>query len=202
VDSATFARLVQLAGTPTEIVREHRLTAEEVEGPFVEVPDEIYEAHKLECTCYESLSEKLGERFHSTPELLAKLNPDVELDALRAGDRLFVPAVRGGDERANGEVAEIVVSVAGNYLHARDTQGRILYHFPTTLGSGYSPEEGAAIKVNSVTPDPCWHLQPRLLHVGDPNRRPLTKRNKSGARGSTRSRDTRGNNLYTAGREP
>ena len=170
VDSATFARLVQLAGTPKEIVRAHQLTAEDVEGPFVEVPDEIYEAHKLDCTCYESLSEKLGELFHATPELLAKLNPGVDLDALQAGDRLNVPAVRAEDVRADGQVAEIVVSVAGNYLHARDAQDRILYHFPTTLGSGYSPEEGASIKVNSVTPDPWWHLQPRLLHVGDPKR--------------------------------
>ena len=170
VDSATFARLVQLAGTPEEIVRAHPLTAEDVEGPFIEVPDEIYEAHKLDCTCYESLSEKLGELFHATPELLAKLNPDVDLDALKAGDKLNVPAVRAEDARADGQVAEIMVSVAANYLHAKDAQGRILYHFPTTLGSGYSPEEGAAIKVNSITPDPWWHLQPRLLHVGDPNR--------------------------------
>ena len=173
VDSATFARLVQLAGTSPEIVREHRLTAEDVEGPFIDMPEEIYEAHELDCTCYESLSEKLGEVFHSTPELLAKLNPDVDLNGLAAGDRIFVPAIRDSSARADGEVAEIVVSVAGNYLHALDAGGRILYHFPTTLGSGYTPEEGAAITVNSVTPDPWWNLQPRLLHVGDPDRPPV-----------------------------
>ena len=173
VDSTTFARLIQLAGNPRELVREHRLTAEDVEGPFVEMPEEIYDAHELDCTCYESLSEKLGERFHSTPELLAKLNPDSKLDALEVGDRILVPAIRDSSARADAEVAEIVVSVAGNYLHARDAQGRILYHFPTTLGSGYSPEAGAAITVNSVTPDPWWNLQPQLLHVGDPNRPPV-----------------------------
>ena len=170
VDSATFVRLAELAGTPPEIVRQHRLTAQDVEGPFVNLPAEIYEAHTLECTCYESLSEKLGERFHSTPELLAQLNPGADLDGVDAGDRIFVPAVRDAEARATGEVAEIVVSVAGNYLHANDGRGRILYHFPTTLGSGYSPEQGTAYKVNSITPDPWWNLQPRLLHVGDPNR--------------------------------
>lgn len=172
MDSTTFSRLVQLAGTPQEIVREHRLSDADVEGPFVEIPDEIYEANELDCTCYESLSEKLGERFHSTPELLARLNPGVDLDGLEAGDRLLVPAIREEDARARADarVAEIVVSVAGNYLHAKDASGRIVYHFPTTLGSGYSPEEGAEITVTSVTPNPWWHLQPRLLHVGDPNR--------------------------------
>lgn len=173
VDSTTFVRLVQLAGAPPRLVDERVLSAEDVQGPFVEIPDEIYQAHKLECTCYESLEEKLSERFHIVPALLRQLNPGVELNALRAGDRLRVPAVREADAAAQGVVAEIVVSVAGNYLHANDAAGRLLYHFPTTLGSGYNPEEGTAYQVNSVTPDPWWNLQPRLLHVGDPNRPPV-----------------------------
>ena len=173
VDSTTYDRLIQLAGAPRQIVQERALSGEEVAGPFVDIPDEIYQAHKLDCTCYESLSEKLSEQFHVTPALLAQLNPDVNLDALRAGDRLRIPAVRTPEMTAQAEVAEIVISVAGNYLHASDAQGRLLYHFPTTLGSGYSPEEGTAYRVNSVHPDPVWYLQPRLLHVGDPNRPPV-----------------------------
>ena len=173
VDSATLVRMVRLAGNPAEIVRAVQLTESDVEGPFVHMPEEIYEANELDCTCYESLSEKLGELFHSTPELLAKLNPGVDLEGIRAGDRLVVPGVRDAGARASGEVAEIVVSVGGNYLHAIDASGRILYHFPTTLGSGYTPEAGATITVNSITPDPWWNLQPQLLLVGDPERPPV-----------------------------
>lgn len=174
VDSATLDRLVELAGSPEEIVRTHRLTAADVRGPFVQMPEEIYDAHRLECTCYESPSEKLAELFHTSPELLAQLNPDVELDGVRAGQDLRVPAVRDSTARADGTVAEIVVSVRGHYLHARDEAGRILYHFPTTLGSGYNPADGSGdeseYRVTSITRDPWWHLQPRLLHVGDPTR--------------------------------
>ncbi len=170
VDSATFARLVQRAGNPAELVRTHRLSEADLAGPFVEIPDEIYEAHRLDCTCFESPFEKLGELFHSTPELLAQLNPDMDLDGLRAGQELRVPAVRDSTARADGRVAGIVVSVRGYYLHARDASGRVLYHFPTTLGSGYDPGEAEAYRVTSITPNPWWNLQPRLLHVGDPNR--------------------------------
>ena len=170
VDSATFVRIARLAGSPPEVVRSYTLTAEDVQGPFVEIPEDIYAVAELDCTCYESLAEKLGERFHVVPELLAKLNPGVDLDELRAGDELRVPAVRDPGARANGDVAEIVVSVRGHYLHARDAEGRILYHFPTTLGSGYSPDEGEAIRITSITEDPWWLMQPRLLHTGDPNR--------------------------------
>jgi hypothetical protein len=151
VDSATFARL---AGSPREVVRSYTLTAEDVQGPFVEIPEDIYAVAELDCTCYESLAEKLSERFHILPDLLAKLNLGVNLNALRAGDELRVPAVRDSSARADGEVAEIVVSVRGHYLHARDAQGRILYHFPTTLGSGYSPDEGETLRITSITEDP------------------------------------------------
>ena len=173
VDSATYVRLARLAASPREIVQERVLTAEDVEGPFVQMPAEIYEAHRLECTCYESLAEKLGEQFHVTPSLLEQLNPGVDLNTLEAGDRLLVPAVRDPSARAPGEVAEIVVSVAGHYLHANDAQGRLIYHFPTTLGSGYDPGEGTAYEVTRIARDPVWNLQPNLLHVGDPNRPPV-----------------------------
>lgn len=170
VDSATFARLEELAGGTARLVEERALTPEDVEGPFVDMPADIYDAKDLECTCYESLPEKLAERFHVTPDLLGQLNPGRDLEALEAGDRLQVPLGRDSAASADGEVAEIVISVEGSYLHARDGQGRILYHFPTTLGSGYSPEEGTTYEINSVTPDPWWNLQPELLHVGDPTR--------------------------------
>ena len=35
---------------------------------------------RLRCSCYESLTEKLSEDYHATPDLLKKLNPGVALD--------------------------------------------------------------------------------------------------------------------------
>jgi lipoprotein-anchoring transpeptidase ErfK/SrfK len=166
VDSATFRALVRAAGDPERLVVRHTLTEEDVAGPFTEIPDDIYEHARMECSCYESLSEKLSERFHSTPELLAKLNPGMELDALRAGQAIHVPAVRSPE--ASGErVARIVVSGRGTYLHAMDESGRILYHFPSTLGGRYSPSPTGDFRVTSVARDPDWHYQPAILHGVD-----------------------------------
>ncbi|HWK88850.1 MAG TPA: peptidoglycan-binding domain-containing protein, partial [Longimicrobium sp.] len=67
-DSATFERLRRAAGNPTELVLRHRLTAEDVKGPFQPIPEDIYEHAKLSCSCYESLTEKLTERFHATED--------------------------------------------------------------------------------------------------------------------------------------
>jgi lipoprotein-anchoring transpeptidase ErfK/SrfK len=166
IDRETFDRLARAAGEPRELVRVHSLTAEEVEGPFVEIPEDIYEKAELDCLCYESLEEKLGELFHTSPELLRKLNPGVELTSLSAGDQIRVPAIRDPGARAQGTVARLVVSGEGHYLHALDDGGRILYHFPTTLGSSYDPSPDGTHTVRSITRDPWWHYQPAILeHV-------------------------------------
>jgi lipoprotein-anchoring transpeptidase ErfK/SrfK len=172
LDSATFQRLRQAAGNPRELVVRRTLTADDVKGPFTPIPEDIYEHAKLSCSCYESLSEKLSEDFHATPDLLKKLNPGVDLDNLRAGQTIHVPAVRDESRAGNrGQVAKIVVSGRGNYVHAVDAGGRVLYHFPSTLGGKYSPSPSGAFRVNGVAQDPSWHYQPGIL-VGVPDNEP------------------------------
>ena len=171
LDSATFQRLRQAAGNPRELVVRKTLTEEDVEGPFTPIPEDIYEHAKLDCSCYESLSEKLSETYHATPDLLQKLNPGVELDNVRAGQQLYLPAVREDDASGRGQVAKLVVSGRGTYVHALDAGGRILYHFPSTLGGSYSPSPSGSFKVNGVTQEPSWHYQPDIL-VGVPDNEP------------------------------
>ena len=169
MDSATFQRLVRLAGEPKELVRAHQLTAEDVKGPFVpDLPEDwsgdvIYEVAEKSCTCYRTLEEKLSERFHVIPELLQQLNPGVDVKSLRAGQTVNVPNVRGDSARAQGKVARIEVSGKGSFVHAVDASGRILYHFPSTLGATYDPSPQGDFKIVGVTLDPSWHFQPDIL---------------------------------------
>lgn len=162
-DSATFAKLKDVSGSPQQLVAPHQLTAEDVAGPFVQIPDDIYERAKLDCSCYESLSEKLSEMFHSTPDLLQKLNPGVDLNSLTAGQTINAPQVRPDDAPPRGTVASLVVSGKGFYVHALDAQGRVLYHFPSTLGAKYSPSPSGKFAIKSVAQDPTWLYQPGLL---------------------------------------
>ena len=171
LDSATFQRLRQAAGNPQELVVRKTLTEEDVKGPFTPIPEDIYEHAKLDCSCYETLTEKLSETYHATPDLLQKLNPGVNLDGVRAGQQLYLPAVREEGAAGRGQVAKLVVSGRGTYVHAVDAGGRILYHFPSTLGGSYSPSPSGSFKVNGVTQDPSWHYQPDIL-VGVPDNEP------------------------------
>lgn len=160
VDEATYRRLVERAGGQDQPVRRHRLTAEDVAGPFVEIPSDIYAKAELEALSYESLAEKLGERFHADPDLLRRLNPGQDLSQLAAGTELLVPNV---GERPQRPVARVAVSGDGNYLHAMGPDGRIAYHFPTTLGAKYDPSPQGDFRITNVARDPAWRYQPRIL---------------------------------------
>jgi lipoprotein-anchoring transpeptidase ErfK/SrfK len=167
VDSATYLHLVRAAGDPQTAVP-YVLTEEDVRGPFVRIPEDIYAQARLSCSCFESLSEKLSERFHTRLPVLRKLNPGVNLDSVAAGDTLHVLSVRPSDARASGEIRQLVVSGAGSYLQALDANGRILYHFSATLGSSFDPSPAGDFTVTSIHENPWWHYQPRLLaHVPD-----------------------------------
>jgi lipoprotein-anchoring transpeptidase ErfK/SrfK len=166
VDSATFARLHFLAARPTEYVVRRVLTAEDVRGPFVTIPGNIYEHANLRCSCYESLAEKLSETFHARVELLRQLNPGVTLNRLKAGDAINIPNVRDPQAPARGVVSTLVVSGADHYLQALDGNGRILYQFPITLGSTYNPSPEGNFYVLAITENPWWHYQPAILRNG------------------------------------
>jgi lipoprotein-anchoring transpeptidase ErfK/SrfK len=168
IDDATYRRLQALAGSPDSLVVAYPLAAEDVAGPFEKLPTDIYERAKLKSSGYESLAEKLSERFHASAALLARLNPEADLDSLAAGDTLHVPALAAVPDSAAGAVAQLVVSEGGHFLHALDATGRILYHFPSSLGSRYDPSPSGDYEVVSVARNPWWHYQPKLLaHVPD-----------------------------------
>ncbi len=170
VDRATFDALSRRAGVSGAPVVAHTLTDEDVSGPFVDIPGDIYQQAELDALAYESLEEKLSERFHAAPALLAQLNPGRDLDVLEAGDSLTVPNVGAavgeditGGRRPGGAVARLVISGDGSYLHAVDAGGRVLMHFPVTLGVGYDPSPQGDYRVTNIARNPQWRYDPALL---------------------------------------
>ena len=174
IDAALYERLQETAGSESPVTT-YRVSAEDVAGPFPSIPEDVQEKAALECLCYTSAAEALAERFRTTPDLLARLNPDADLRDVAAGTEILVPNVepllagevdaasREGQRRPS-DIAALVVSKEGFYLHALDDAGRILYHFPTTVGAGYddaSPSE--ELKVTAIAFQPTFHYQPELF---------------------------------------
>jgi lipoprotein-anchoring transpeptidase ErfK/SrfK len=163
VDEATF-RSLAAAGENVQPVVQYTLTADDVKGPFVHVPDDVYEKQNLSCLCYESLREKLAERFHSAEDFLELLNPDVKFSELQAGATINVPNVRPPFTNDQKDIAKVVISIAGNSFNAFDAAGNMVFHAPSTLGAGYDPSPDETLHVVKIVPDPHFHYDPTLYH--------------------------------------
>lgn len=165
VDQETYGALIGVAGEFSPI-RRYTLEAEDVEGPFIDIPDDEYDQAELECMCYTSPLEKLTERVHATPALLRQLNPETDLSALSSGTSLWVPNVEHvrKDTAAATTVRQIIVSRDGYYTHGLDAGGKVVFHAPSTLGSSYDPSPTGEYTVEAIAYDPDFHYQPDLFH--------------------------------------
>lgn len=163
VDEATYRSLAAAAGNVPALIS-HSITASDLEGPFVSIPEDVYDKEKLDCLCYESVKEKLAERFHTTLDFLDQLNPDVKFSSLKEGDSIVVPNVRPPMTADQHDIASVVVSIAGNTFNAYDANKNLILHAPTTLGSKYDPSPEETVGVRKVLHDPHFHYQPKLFH--------------------------------------
>ena len=162
LDEATFRMLAASAGGVAALVQ-YSLTEEDLKGPFVSVPEDMYDKAELQCLCYESLKEKLAEQFHTSMDFLDQLNKDVSFVDLRAGQQIWVPNVRARLEQDRPDIARVVVSIRGNTFNAFDASGNLIFHAPTTVGSKYDPSPNETVEVKKVVFDPHFHYQPTLF---------------------------------------
>ena len=170
IDEATWSRL-RGAGASKPILTRYTVTAEDVKGPFAELPDNVYEQAKLDCLCYSSAAEGIAEKFHTSQKLIAQLNPQVSVASLTAGTQLVVPNVEVAvaDSTAPSTVAgipgvaRILISRTGFWTHAVDSAGKVVAHFPSTLGGGYDPSPTGDYRITNIAWNPTFHYQPKLF---------------------------------------
>lgn len=161
IDEATFRSLAAAAGGVQPVVQ-HQLTADDVAGPFVQIPEDVYDQEELKCLCYETLREKLAERFHASEEFLELLNPNTKFSELQAGQSINVPNVRAPLSADQRDIARVVISIAGNSFNAFDGAGNLVFHAPTTLGSTFDPSPSETVTVKKIIPNPQFHYNPKL----------------------------------------
>ena len=162
VDEPTLRALQGRAGNPPALVTEATLTAADVRGPFEPLPSDIYAKAELDAQGFETLAEALGEKYHVSPALLARMNPGVVLDSLSAGDRIRVPNVAGAP-RSPDRAVRIEISGRDGYIHAVAEDGTVVFHAPVTLGAGYDPSPQGDFRITSIAQNPSWHYQPKIL---------------------------------------
>jgi len=167
LDDATWNALNQDT-TPT--LTAYVLTGEDVDGPFVKIPEDMMEKAKLDKLGYASPLEGLGEKFHASPDLLARLNPGKNFN--RAGEQIVVPAVHGGASLP--QAAKVVVSDSRKVLMLFDSAERLIAQYPASTGSEHDPLPVGNWTIEGVHPNPTYHYNPKLFWDADPGHKKAT----------------------------
>ncbi len=182
IDKAAYDKLVGSTDM-SSLITSYQVTADDVKGPFVDIPNSVYDQAKLQCLCYSSPAEELAERFHTSEQLLQQLNPGVGLKTLSAGTLIQVPNLEASPppgspasstSSASGPIAKIIISRKGYWTHAVDATGNIVDHFPSTLGAGYDPSPTGGFHITGISHNPAFHYQPALM-AEVPDTRPTAK---------------------------
>jgi lipoprotein-anchoring transpeptidase ErfK/SrfK len=160
VDAEVLRRLVAATGRRDPLTR-YRITAADVRGPYRALPRSVYAQAHLDCMCYRSIIEMLGERFHTSAEVLRRLNPDVDLARLAAGTTLLVPNVARAPLPA--PLARVEIDRGEGSVRGWSAKGKLLFWLPSTVGSPELPSPHGPLAVQSIERDPRYHYDPRVL---------------------------------------
>jgi lipoprotein-anchoring transpeptidase ErfK/SrfK len=187
------ALLKELGAGAVKLIVSYTITEEDAAGPFAKtIPKDPTEQSQLPGLYYTSVLEELGEKFHSAPALLKRLNPRA---GFTAGEHIRVPNVlgvedaapdaaraSGGDEDGkrgaatgqNGKPApaqdgiKVVVSKKASALRVYDREGKLIFRAPVTSGSEHDPLPLGSWMVTSVVRNPTFNYNPELFWEADP----------------------------------
>jgi lipoprotein-anchoring transpeptidase ErfK/SrfK len=155
VDTATWAALNTDEAPP---LTSYTITADDEEGPFVQIPKDFMMQARLPAMGYTSPLQELAERFHSSEQLLQALNPEANFRL--AGQELKVPNTT---TTPPGPAASISVSKSESSVRAYDSDGNLLAFYVATIGSEHDPLPVGEWEVLGIKHDPVFHYDSDLF---------------------------------------
>jgi lipoprotein-anchoring transpeptidase ErfK/SrfK len=186
LDEATWQKLLTSTRSEPALV-EYTITQEDLEGPFTpQIPADLVEQGNLKRLDYRNALEGLGEKFHASPALLKRINPEATFG--RAGESVMVPnvevttppvtpitnanqgtqAVATSGTQTSGTGIVIYVTQATSSATVEDSNGKVLFHAPVTSGSEHDPLPIGTWKVTVVEQMPVFNYNPELFWDADP----------------------------------
>ncbi len=168
VDAATWAAVNRDTAPP---LTNYTITADDVKGPWVNVPADIMQQEKLPYLGYGSPLEELAERFHVSQAVMKSLNPNADFG--REGQVLLVPNVL---IMPPGEAENVVVSKTESSIRVYDATGKLIAFYICTSGSEHDPLPIGDWKIQGVRRNPEFHYNASLFwDAKNPNARAVIK---------------------------
>lgn len=161
IDAPTWAALNADRAPPLVA---YTISEADVAGPFDLIPETMADKAKLSSLNYASAAEGLGEKFHASPKLLARLNPGKDLT--RAGEQIMVPNVLASAPLP--KAGRIVVDKSDHTLTLFDSVGRVIAQYPSSTGSEFDPLPIGIWKVTGIARNPVFNYNPKLFWDASP----------------------------------
>ena len=155
LDEAAWQAL-RKGGAPALV--DYTITEEDAGEDYTKIPGDMMQKAELDALGYTSIEEMLGERFHASPELLAKLNDGKDFVA---GTTITVPNVAGAAPLE--KAAKVRVDKSDASVSLLDADGEVYARFPATSGSSHDPLPIGDWKINGVARNPTFHYNPDLF---------------------------------------
>ena len=189
----TIAEALKATDAPPTVT--YTISAEDAAGPFLPIPPDMMEKSKLKRLDYTSVLEAMGERFHSAPALLKRLNPTAKFVA---GEQIQVPNVAGdvapaapaadappaakpaapsntspaakpaaAAKAAPAPGVTVTVSKSTSALTVADAAGKTIFYAPVTTGSQHDPLPLGQWTVTAIVKNPTFNYNPDLFWDAD-----------------------------------
>jgi lipoprotein-anchoring transpeptidase ErfK/SrfK len=156
LDAATKARLQMAAPA----IAPRTLTIAEI-GALQPLSPTWLGKSQQTALAYETALEAAAEKYHAHPLLLKKFNPLVDWANVTADVPLNVPAI----DRIEiaGRAARLEIRLAECVLEARDSTGKVIAHFPVSIGRLADSRPVGELHVTVVIPDPNYTFDPAVF---------------------------------------
>lgn len=155
-----------------QLLSEYTISEDDANYPYQKnIPHDLVEQSTLDDLGYQSIAERLGERFHAAPALLQRLNQG---KTFAAGTTITVPGVTPFDASAKPVPAasagpvSLMVSRDDSALRALASSGSIVFFAPVTTGSEFDPLPPGAWTVKGTQWYPPFHYNPKLFWDAKP----------------------------------
>lgn len=159
-----------LAQSGGDAFANYTITPEDVAGPYVaSIPEDYSQKAQLNCMCYTSVTEALGERFHMDENYLKAINKGVDFN--RPGT---IIKVANFGRLVSTPVARIVADKTKKEVYAYDAGGKLVAAYPATIGSADTPSPTGTHAVSRIALDPNYTYNPNINFKQGENDKILT----------------------------
>ena len=126
------------------------------------VPKTWLEKSAMPAMGYETVRERLAEKFHAKESLLELLNPNLAWPSPPPGSVVTVPNAESSQEKLP-KASRLEVNIDRKFIEAFDGQDRLIAHFPCSIAQKVEKRPRGDTKIVVVAPNPNYTFDPELF---------------------------------------